>query len=92
MADFQRESKTRAWVSCPACSHEIPLASTPHMRGEFSVPCPNCGQRKMYLWAEAHDAKREAEVIKAAGAIQFATGRKRAMRPKSWLNAWLHSL
>jgi endogenous inhibitor of DNA gyrase (YacG/DUF329 family) len=92
VAVFQRDPKTRSCVSCPTCSHEIPLASTLRLPGVFSVPCPNCGQRKVYQSAEAHDPKQEAEVVKASGPIQFATRRKRSMRPKSWLHAWVSSL
>ena len=91
MAVFQRDPKTRSCVSCPTCLYEIPLAST-RVPGVFSVPCPSCGQRKVYQSTEAHDPKQEAEVTKASGPIQFATGRKRSMRQKSRLNEWLSSL
>ena len=91
MAIFQRDSRNRSCVSCPTCSYEIPVASAPPLRGEFSVPCPNCGQRKMYRPAEVRDPRQDAQAIVVSRTIPFATGRKMPPRPQSWLNAWLHS-
>jgi len=52
------------------------------------VLCPNCGQRKVYQSAEAHDPKQDAEATKTSRRIQFSTGKKKSMQPKSWLNEW----
>ena len=63
--------KAETCVSCPACSCEIPLLNTASLPREFSVLCPNCGSRKFYEFAQAHDRNREAETTRGSGRIQF---------------------
>jgi hypothetical protein len=92
VATFQRDQKTRTCVNCPACSYEIRLVSPLRLPGEFSVPCPNCGLRKVYESAEAHDPRPEPEVTKTSGRIQFATGRKKSKHLRTRLNEWVSSL
>jgi hypothetical protein len=58
-------------VSCPICSCEISLDSAQRLPGEFSVLCPNCGQRKNHKSVEAHDRKEQAETTHPLRAIQF---------------------
>jgi hypothetical protein len=92
--------KAETCVSCPACSYEIPVLSAVSSPREFSVPCPNCGSRKFYEFAQAHDLTREAETTQIPGKVQF--GMKHAidcdlpagkpMQPKSRLSelaSWL---
>lgn len=76
------------------------MLNTMSLPREFSVLCPNCGERKFYQVAQAHDRKPNAETTQISGRIQF--GMKRAtdrdltagtpMQPKSRLNevvSWL---
>jgi predicted RNA-binding Zn-ribbon protein involved in translation (DUF1610 family) len=81
------EPKSSSWVSCPACSCDIALVDTRGLTGEFSVPCPNCGQRKVYRTADVHDSKPGAQAIKALGRKQFATTTK-SIPSGSWLDKW----
>jgi hypothetical protein len=83
-------------VSCPTCSGEIPVQSALRMPREFSVKCPNCGERREYQSAELHDAKPEAGSPRECPRIQF--GRKNEkkkdifIQPETRLNqlvAWL---
>ena len=92
MATFQKDPETDNYVSCPRCSCEIPLAGTIRLPREFSVLCPNCGRRDVYQPAEAHDPKQGAAATRTAGSIQFSTGKKEPIRPKSWLNEWACSV
>ena len=61
MARARKDFKTDTCVSCPACSCEIRLPSALRLPEQFSVLCPNCGQRKHYGPAEVHDRKEDAE-------------------------------
>ncbi len=63
MATSQDISKIDACVSCPMCSSEIPLPSGLRLPRQFSVPCPNCGQRKIHDLAEVHNRKDNASQI-----------------------------
>jgi hypothetical protein len=94
VATFERSPREAACVSCSACFFEIPLVNALRLPGEFSVPCPNCGQRKVYRSAEAHDPKSGTEATKTFGRVHFPARERTTMQPKSWLNgwvAWLHS-
>jgi predicted RNA-binding Zn-ribbon protein involved in translation (DUF1610 family) len=85
VATSRKVSQIDTCVRCPTCSWEIPLVGTLRLPREYSVLCPNCGQRKVYQAAQAHDLKQDAEATKTSGRIiQFGT--KKAMEPKSWLN------
>jgi hypothetical protein len=61
-------------VSCSTCSCEIPVQSGLRMPREFSVKCPNCGERREYQSTELHDARPEAGLPREFKKIQF--GRK----------------
>jgi hypothetical protein len=90
VARARKDFKTDTCVSCPACSCEIRLPSALPLPGQFSVPCPNCGQRRNYESAQVHDRK-DAEATHTRRRIQF--GRKKIyIQSKSWLNecaSWL---
>jgi DNA-directed RNA polymerase subunit RPC12/RpoP len=58
-------------VSCPTCSHEIPVQSTLRIPREFSVLCPNCGWRREYQPADLHDARRDTGPTREFPRIQF---------------------
>jgi hypothetical protein len=61
----------RACVSCPACAFEIPVMDTRGLPTEFSVLCPNCGQRSLCRSAGVHAPKAVADAPKASRKIQF---------------------
>lgn len=61
----------RACVSCPACAFEIPMADTKRLPNEFSLLCPNCGQRAVYLSAGVHAPKAAADATRTSRKIQF---------------------
>jgi hypothetical protein len=61
----------RACVSCPACAFEIPVVDTKRLPKEFSLLCPNCGQRGVYVSAEVHAPKVAADATRASRKIQF---------------------
>jgi hypothetical protein len=65
-------SKIDACVSCPMCSSEIPLPSGLRLPRQFSVRCPNCGQRKIHDLAEVHNRKDDA-ATQAFAEIQFGS-------------------
>ena len=91
VATSWKDFKTDTCVSCPACSCEIRLPSALRLPGQFSVLCPNCGQRKNYGSAEVHDRK-DAEATDTFRRIQFGGRKKISIEPKSWLNecaSWL---
>jgi DNA-directed RNA polymerase subunit RPC12/RpoP len=92
--------KAETCVSCPACSYEIPLLNTVSLPREFSVLCPNCGSRKLYEFAQAHDRNQEAEATQISGRAQFGMKQEtdcdlpseNPVQPKSRLNefaSWL---
>lgn len=74
-----------ACVICPTCSFEIPLASGKRLPDEFSMLCPNCGQRKFYRSADLHALAPDIEAVHAVRRIPFSTGKKQASPTKSWL-------
>jgi phage terminase large subunit GpA-like protein len=63
-------------VSCPTCSCEIPVLNTESLRREFSVPCPNCGARKLYQMDQIHDHRQDAETTQTSRSIQFGMRRE----------------
>jgi uncharacterized Zn finger protein (UPF0148 family) len=96
VATIRNEPKIGAFVSCPACSCEIPLEGAPRLPAEFSVPCPSCGRRTVYQSADAHDSKKAAEATNTFGRARFPakkkTNKQAPTAPKSWLNdaaTWL---
>ena len=68
-------------VSCSLCSYEIRLVGKGRPTREFSALCPNCGHRKVYQQAEAHDPKPDAAATRAPEKIQF--GKKASLQPIS---------
>jgi hypothetical protein len=70
-------AKAEVCVTCPACSHEIPMVTANSLPREFSVLCENCGGRKFYQLAQIHDQKPDAEITGMPARIQF--GMKRAI-------------
>jgi len=60
MAPSQDIFNINACVSCPMCSSEIPLPGGLRLPRQFSVPCPNCEQRKIHGLAEIHNRKEDA--------------------------------
>jgi uncharacterized Zn finger protein (UPF0148 family) len=93
-------AKAEVCVTCPTCSHEIPVVTANSLPREFSVLCANCGGRKFYQLAQIHDQKPDAEITGMPARVQF--GMKRAinldetagqpMPPKSRLSefaSWL---
>jgi predicted RNA-binding Zn-ribbon protein involved in translation (DUF1610 family) len=89
--DAKPTPKMGACVSCPACSREIPLADS-RLPAEFSVPCPRCGQRKIYRSSDAHEPREGMETAKTSGRTLVSTDRDRPAEPKSWLGecaSWL---
>jgi predicted RNA-binding Zn-ribbon protein involved in translation (DUF1610 family) len=61
----------RACVSCPTCAFEIPVTDTKRLPIEFSLLCPNCGQRALYRSAGVHAPKPAAGAARASLKIQF---------------------
>jgi uncharacterized Zn finger protein (UPF0148 family) len=86
MAISRKDSSTGTYVNCPTCGREIRVVTALRLPGEFSVLCPNCGDRQVYQSAETHDTKEDPEGTKTSRRIQF--GKKKSMHPKSWLNQW----
>jgi hypothetical protein len=90
MAIFYKDPEVGTCVSCRTCSCEIPLPAALRLPREFAVLCPNCGRRSVYRPADAHDAKRDTP--RTFARMQFSTGKKKAVQPKSWLNKWASAL
>jgi predicted RNA-binding Zn-ribbon protein involved in translation (DUF1610 family) len=72
-------------VICPTCSFEIPLATGQRLPNDFSILCPNCGQRKFYRPADLRALAPDVEAVHAIRRIAFSTGKKQARPTKSWL-------
>ena len=96
MATIRNEPKISSFVSCPACSGEIPLEGGSRLPAEFSVPCPSCGRRTIYQSADAHDSKKSEEATNTFGRTRFPAKKKTKKQapipPKSWLKecaTWL---
>jgi len=71
VAVFRKIIKDSTWVSCPGCSCEIPVQNAARLPREFSVPCPNCGERKVYGPADVQERKAEVETADAFKPVQF---------------------
>jgi predicted RNA-binding Zn-ribbon protein involved in translation (DUF1610 family) len=63
--------KADTCVNCPTCSSEIPLPIVRRLPEKFSVLCPRCGGRKIYLAAEVRDLKQEPEAAQTSRKMQF---------------------
>jgi predicted RNA-binding Zn-ribbon protein involved in translation (DUF1610 family) len=87
MAASLKELDAGIYVSCPTCACEIPVAGTRRLPNEFSVPCPNCGERRVYRADDVHDLKQSAAANMKSRNINFST-KKRSVQSKSWL-PWL---
>jgi hypothetical protein len=70
-ANRDRRRTDGSSVSCPACSCEIPVVGTQRLPREFSVLCPNCGQRNFYQQVETHDPKQDAGAARTPAKIEF---------------------
>jgi|HubBroStandDraft_5_1064220.scaffolds.fasta_scaffold21681_4 predicted RNA-binding Zn-ribbon protein involved in translation (DUF1610 family) len=72
MAVFQKVVVgTDGCVTCPTCGREISVLKTATLPREFSVPCPNCGARKLYLSAGIHDRTQTEETVKPRTKTEF---------------------
>jgi DNA-directed RNA polymerase subunit RPC12/RpoP len=97
VATSRKMSEADTCVNCAMCSREIPLHGAHRLRGEFSVSCPNCGQRKFYGSADVHDRKEARETNGASRAMHFGMKNvsiepESRLEPKSWLRgcaSWL---
>jgi DNA-directed RNA polymerase subunit RPC12/RpoP len=49
---MQTKLRSASAVKCRKCAHLVPLATTDRLPQEFSVRCPNCGQRAFYVAGE----------------------------------------
>jgi transcription elongation factor Elf1 len=79
MAISRKDPSARTYVNCPTCAREILVVTTLRLPGEFSVLCPNCGERQVYQSVDAHGTKQDPGGIKTSRRIQF--GKKKAMHP-----------
>jgi predicted RNA-binding Zn-ribbon protein involved in translation (DUF1610 family) len=92
VATSRKIVKTGTSVSCPTCSYEIPLRSTPRLPREVSVLCPNCSRRNIHRAAAVHDQKQDAETTNISRTIQFGRKAKTSIQPKSRLYEWASRL
>jgi predicted RNA-binding Zn-ribbon protein involved in translation (DUF1610 family) len=89
---LRKDAKTSTYVTCPACATEIRLACTARPPGEFSVACPNCGQRTIHQATEAHDPLPSVARPTILRRLEFSTRERPRVLPTSWLSALVASL
>ncbi len=92
MSVFQKEPKSGTCVSCPRCSYEIPLENILRLPNDFSVLCPSCGHRSVYLSAQTHDPTQYEGAVRTTVGTEFSTRKKPLAQPKSWLSEWTSSM
>jgi hypothetical protein len=58
-------------VNCPTCSYEILLLNGQKPTKEFSVLCPNCGERSFHQLTGIHDHRLNPDSAKISARVPF---------------------
>jgi len=91
MAVLRKNPNLDTWVNCPSCLREIAVSTTSRLPAEFSVVCPNCGQRKVHRAADVHEREQGSQTAETSDETgQFGQGKlpQQTSRLSEWAS-WL---